>query len=454
MAREPSRRGGFPCNIFCNRTKSETFLCQECSKVCRSPVTCQSGSHLFCLCCLTQSLQLKSYCPVCQEPLTAPSSSTFATAQVSALDVVCVHEKCRWKGTCGRLDSHLDIECLHEPIKCSGEGGCATLVPRGEMATHQQFACPQSCPNSKPKSGNDQDVCDVRLSRADLIVHLKDHCKLRLVHCPHQPCELSTRFNLMPTHLETCLYAPVPCPLQCGASKLTRGSLGAHRGDCPKENVACVHAPLGCSHVAPRDQIAQHEQDIRVHFMALSKAFVQLQQSHQQLKELHQQVQKSHQEQICQLDQKLQVQSSLLEKLQAQAAVHGKDLHTLRPMVASARAEAAKVKADAARAKAEAEVKADAEAKTRAEAAKAKVRADAEAKANHIMQALRCLRCNEAAVIFYKNPQVQPWQYSAYHIYGFSGNCGKCIDWEGHLKSSIRSKCELVEAILSGNISK
>ena len=55
--------------------------------------------------------------------------------------------------------------------------------------------------------------------------------------------------------------------------------------DCPKQPVPCIHAPLGCSHVAPRDQMAQHEQDIGVHFLALSKAFVLQQQQIQDLQE-------------------------------------------------------------------------------------------------------------------------------------------------------------------------
>ena len=278
-----TRPGGFPVGIFLNQAKSESFHCLVCTDVCRSPVTCRSGAHLFCQDCLTESIRRNPSCPVCREFLAAPVPSAFATAQVSALDVVCVHEKCKWKGTCGRLDGHLDIECHHEPVKCSGEGNCATLVPRGEMETHQQFACLQSCPNSKPKSGDDQDVCDVRLSRADLVDHVKDHCKLRLVHCPHPSCEVSVRYNRIPAHLETCPYAPVPCPRGCDARDLIRRGLDAHKRDCPNEPVPCVHAPLGCSHVAPRCEIIQHEQDVAVHFSALrSKVFAEQQQAYQQ----------------------------------------------------------------------------------------------------------------------------------------------------------------------------
>ena len=278
-----ARRGGFPVGIFCNQSKSEFFHCFVCTEVCRSPVTCRSGAHLFCLECLTESLRQNASCPVCREPLAAPAPSAFASAQVSALDVQCVNDKCKWKGTCGRLDSHLITDCLHEPIKCPAEG-CGALVPRGEMATHEEFVCLQSCPNSKPKAKRDeQDTCNVRLSRKDLVEHLKDVCKLRLVHCPHPSCEVSTQYNRMPAHLETCPYAPVPCPRQCGTLNLIRQSLEAHKKDCPNEPVPCVHAPLGCSHVAPRCEIVQHEQNVEVHFSALrSKAFAEQQQAYQQ----------------------------------------------------------------------------------------------------------------------------------------------------------------------------
>ena len=324
-----TRRGGFPVGIFINQAKSEYFHCLVCTDVCRSPVTCQSGAHLFCLNCLTESIRINRSCPVCRERLAAPVPSAFATAQVSALDVVCVHEKCKWKGTCGRLDGHLDTDCLHEPIKCSGEGGCATLVPRGEMETHKQSACPQSCPNSKPKSGDDQDVCDVRLSRADLIDHLKDHCKLRLVHCPHPSCEISARYNRMPAHLETCPYAPVPCPRGCGARDLIRRGLNAHKSDCPNEPVPCVHAHLGCSHVAPRCEIVQHEQDVAVQFSALrSKVFAEQQQAYQQqvaeMKGIFQKLKAMEERQTTKLqalEDKLGQQAITLKRLEEQSAL-------------------------------------------------------------------------------------------------------------------------------------
>ena len=51
------RRDGFPLKILCNREKSEQYQCSICLDVCRSPVTCQSGVHLFCPDCLAKSLQ-------------------------------------------------------------------------------------------------------------------------------------------------------------------------------------------------------------------------------------------------------------------------------------------------------------------------------------------------------------------------------------------------------------
>ena len=278
-----SRRGGFPCSKFCNQVKSECFHCLICLEVCRSPVTCHSGAHLFCHGCLAESLRSNRSCPTCRQPLAYPVPCPFASTQVSALDMLCLHDECSWKGTCGRLDSHLDKDCPYEPIECAGEGGCGARIPRREMATHQQFACLQNCPNSKAKAegsdGEKLDTCDVRLNRNALIDHLANHCKLRPVHCPHPTCEFSTAYNLMPAHVEACPLAPVSCPRQCDAPNLTRQGLDAHKRDCPNEPVPCVHAPLGCSHVAPRGQIGQHEQDIGIHFVALSKAFVQLQQS-------------------------------------------------------------------------------------------------------------------------------------------------------------------------------
>ena len=426
-----TRRCGFPLKAFCDSAKRETYQCPVCLDVCRSPVTCQSGAHLFCLDCLTQSLRRNSSCPVCREPLTTPLPSAFASAQVSALDVVCVHDKCTWKGICGSLDCHL-AECSDEPIACYGEDGCGALVPRGEMATHRQFVCLQMCPNSKAKKeGSDGDVqlgtdtCDVRLSRNDLVEHLKHHCKHRHVHCPHPSCGVSVAYNRMAAHIEVCPLAHASCPRQCGAPNLTRKSLDAHRSDCPNEPVSCVHAPLGCSHVAPRGQIGQHERDVGLHFVALSKTFVQLQQSHELL-------QRSHKQQIHQMQQMegtLQAQSSVLERLQLQATLFEEGFDVLQPVMAKARAEAEAAEA-AARA--------------------AQARARAEAVADEVMGKLRCYKCHKPAVVFFKN-DLEPERNDLCRVCGFSGTCSSFthVFFAGRWGVGIQNKKELVEKILT-----
>ena len=329
------------------------------------------------------------------------------------------------------LDGHLDSECSCERVTCPAEG-CGALVPRGEMDTHQQFFCLQSCPNSKPKAvgsdGDEQDTCDIRLSRNDLIDHLKYHCRLRPTHCPHASCEVFTAFNRMPAHIEICPYAPVSCPLLCGAPAITRQSIDAHMRGCPRKPVSCIHAPLGCSHVAPRDQITQHEQDIGSHFMALSKAFVQLQQSHEQ--------------QILQMQQmfeeKLNKQSVLIEQLQTRVAMFVEDLHHLQPIVikAKAKAEAAKGEAEAAKAKAKAE----------AEAAKARVLA--EIMADEVMRNLRCYKCIKPAVVFFKN-DMEPQRNDSLRIHGFSGACSSFthVYFGSQWGVGLRSKIQIVEKI-------
>eukprot|EP00731_Ephydatia_muelleri_P028848 Em0020g492a len=312
--------------------KSEYFQSLVCTEVCRSPVTCKSG-HLFCHGCLSESFRRNSSCPACWERLTAPVPSAIAAAQVSALDVMCVHNKCKLVDR--NLWSVGRSPRPHEPIKCSGEGGCGELVPRGEMATHQQFVCLQSCPNSKAKAKrpygtrNEQDSCDVRLSRHDIVDHLKDYCELRIIHCPHASCEVTTRYNQMAAHLEVCPYAPVPCPRQCAAADLIRPSLEKHKNECPNEPVPCVHAPLGCSHVAPRSEIIGHEQDIAIHFSSLrSKVFAEQQEAYQQkmdeMKQVFQQKLQTLEEKITKqqiFEEKLKEQNTLLRKLEEQNAL-------------------------------------------------------------------------------------------------------------------------------------
>ena len=416
------RRGGFPTSIFCNQTKSDCYCCLICFEVCRSPVTCRSGAHLFCLECLTESLRQNASCPVCREPLTAPVPSAFASAQVSALDVQCVHGKCKWKGTCGRLDGHLDTDCLHEPIKCSAED-CGALVPRGEMATHEEFVCLQSCPNSKAKAkGDEQDTCNVRLSRKDLVYHLQYHCKLRLVHCSHPSCGVSTKCNRMPAHLEICPYAPVPCPRQCGALNLIRQSLEAHKKNCPNELVPCAHAPLGCPHVAPRCKIVRHEQDFEVHFAALSKLYVEQRQQIHQMQQLFEEVLQA---QAALFQQKLKEQTTLFEeKLQAM----------------STPVEALEVPPVQGHAHVQAPVSAVAKADTWARSGP------------EVTAGLKCYSCGKPATVFFRNDK-EPHRNDSYCKNGISGTCsayshmyygtsqwGRAMSKSDHVELILRAK--------------
>ena len=119
----------------------------------------------------------------------------------------------------------------------------------------------------------------------------------------------------MSTHTEICPHAPVACPQQCKALNLTRQTLDAHRRECPNEPVPCVHAPLGCSHVGPRYEIVQHEQNSEVHFSALrSKAIAEQQQVYQQqLDKMRQMFEKKLEEQMTLLNKKQHEQMVLLE---------------------------------------------------------------------------------------------------------------------------------------------
>eukprot|EP00731_Ephydatia_muelleri_P028689 Em0020g333a len=174
----------------------------------------------------------------------------------------------------------------------------------------------------------------------------------------------------MPAHVEVCPLAPVSCPRQCDAPNLTRQCLDAHKRDCPNEPVPCVHAPLGCSHVAPRGQIDQHEQDIGIHFVALSKAFVQLQHAHLQLIDQTQEAFKQNLQILyIRFEERLQIHEGRLKvteaKLETQAQL-------LQPLVVKAKQAEARAKAKAeTKAKTEAEARAKAEAQAKAEQAEA-----------------------------------------------------------------------------------
>ena len=425
---------GFPCSIFSNKMKIEPYQCLICLDICRSPVTCESGAHLFCRFCLSESLRINPNCPVCRNPLVAPVPCAFVSVQVSIQDVVCIHHKCKWKGICGRLDGHLETDCLHQPIKCSGEGGCGTLIPRGEMAVHQQLACIQGCPNSKPEtewSDGYQDTCGVRLSRTDLIDHLRHHCQLRLTHCPYPPCDISTAQNRMPAHILTCPHAPVLCPLYCRTPNLARRSLDAHRSDCPNEPVPCVYAPLGCTHVASRGQISEHERDAAVHFLITSKAIIELKKANeQQCSQIQQTFERKLSEQDATFNKKLQEHAALLQNLQSKSALADRKLQEQAVLVNKLQNQVKLLES--------------------LDFIQPYLKAKAEAEA--VINGLKCYWCYDPATRYFKNDKQAKQQDPSLCINGISGTCsrvGHRLSGYEHWGECVFNQTELITLLIS-----
>nr|ABN04154.1 tumor necrosis factor receptor-associated factor 6 [Branchiostoma belcheri] len=113
--------------------------------------------------------------------------------------------------------------------------------------------------------------CGDTFWRKDIPEHLNNDCPRRLVKCPH--CFKEIPFDQQESHLEECPNVVRPCKF-C-QQELTNEQMTRHvKNECPRAPVLCVFKPVGCNvEKMERRNLAEHLQEFtQVHLRLLLNA--------------------------------------------------------------------------------------------------------------------------------------------------------------------------------------
>ncbi|XP_011403160.2 PREDICTED: TNF receptor-associated factor 5-like [Amphimedon queenslandica] len=124
--------------------------------------------------------------------------------------------------------------------------------------------------------------CGEKISRNSLETHLKDNCTKRTVRC--QYCKQRGTHQLITSrrHLDECPDLPTQCSNRGCNEKIPRRSLASHNETCLKAIIQCEYNTVGCNKVMKREEQEKHnEESMKVH-LKLTKE--QLESTNKQLK--------------------------------------------------------------------------------------------------------------------------------------------------------------------------
>ena len=126
--------------------------------------------------------------------------------------------------------------------------------------------------------------CQMKMKRKALLDHLAYHCLYRSINC--QYCNFrATLLEIQEKHMEICLQYPLNCPNKCGAVGITRGTMEAHRRECPLEEVECEYNIVGCGEKRKRKAMKNHlQEEIEDHLRMTAKELQSMKQDNANLK--------------------------------------------------------------------------------------------------------------------------------------------------------------------------
>ena len=212
----------------------EELKCPICLELVSDPVQTSCG-HLFCGKCIKET----KTCPVDRKQFTSHKDN-YNDQRVRNLKVKCPNKgrDCQWQGDLGGAARHTEVNCDYQIVKCDNEN-CNVKVQRGQLVDHMNNACPQ-----------------------------------RKYKCPHCSKE-DTFLEVTTTHFTTCEDMPLPCPGGCGRRGLVRRNMAQHLStECPDELVACTYAIAGCKEVVKRKDLQKHMRDKDQHIDTILSSYV------------------------------------------------------------------------------------------------------------------------------------------------------------------------------------
>ena len=216
---------------------ADDVLCPVCLEVLVEPYMVGCCGNHFCKNCIENLKSNGTACPICRtEKFTIRHDKYFKESTINQLLVRC--NGCSWYGELGAFNDHVKNECLSADADC--------------------------------RLG-----CGERIERRWMEVHTVDECVNRIAKCKY--CQEEGRYgDLVSSHLQVCLKYPIPCPNQCGVSKMERWKASEHCNfRCPLQKVVCEFAHAGCEVKLLRKHMSEHLLDFaQFHLAMVSNAVV------------------------------------------------------------------------------------------------------------------------------------------------------------------------------------
>ncbi len=201
-----------------------------------------------------------------------------------------------------RAPWHYDT-CPMIPSNCPNRCG-ALGIRRKDMSNHRELCPlePLECPNrcrvhGRTFWGLPHEITINRINRKDLSEHLRGECYLRrhkCEHCGHDDTYQAITGKGGPKqvtsyHYTTCPDLPLECPKKCGAARIKRKDIPAHREQCPLDPVQCPFQEAGCETKLVRRDLGDHmatqtQQHLLLAFRMLRQENAELKQEVQALK--------------------------------------------------------------------------------------------------------------------------------------------------------------------------
>lgn len=234
---------GFDSRLFVEPVH-EDYLCNICSDVLKKPLQCANG-HCFCSTCIHEWVASNKkddlLCPQCEPATEAKNMSKKKKAAHFCHNTALASVLQRLKVGCPTILEAKDDTDGVDGL-CRWQGQLQERLAHIAICSYAKTTCPSQ-------------HCHDMVCRMNMPVHLAQ-CPHRVTKCGH--CDDDVVVNDMIPHLLTCHLAPVKCG--CGIT-FARHSLPLHQESCPDCDMFCTFASFGCSMIAPRRDMPEHERE-------------------------------------------------------------------------------------------------------------------------------------------------------------------------------------------------
>ena len=242
----------YGCNYsFVEDSHIEDFKCTSCNMVAKEPSLTTCCGEQYCKPFLQLIIDNGECCPSCNEKDFTFAPNKRAHRKIMALSVFCTMKQngCDWEGDIKDLENHVKEDCKHVYIPCTN--GCGQL----------------------------------QIKKGHLDNHLNNECPNREYSCPH--CNYKGTYKFVTSvHAVECSYTPVKCPNKCGVEG-ERADMEMHiQEHCQLQYIQCTFHLTGCDEKFRRDNMNKHmEENLQKHLDSLPNMLLKMSEDIKSLEE-------------------------------------------------------------------------------------------------------------------------------------------------------------------------